>query len=274
MTESSLMRILAIRLLTLSITGSLAQSQPDNPQAIFDRAVADFFEARISESVTGFDRVARLSPRAAPQLWQRGIALYYAGRYKDCRSQFESHRTVNPADVENAAWHFLCVARAESPEKAKAALLPVGEDSRVPMREIYQMFRGALTPDKIIAAAGDQPEAQFYAHLYVGLYHEALGDKARALEHIRTASDARYSMGGYMHRVARVHLQVSSSMSETWTFDRLDRLGTHKTTLLGQPRVVNTPEGKAIEFDGVDDAIFLEVHPLAGAETFTWEVIF
>ncbi|MGH9719193.1 MAG: LamG domain-containing protein [Bryobacteraceae bacterium] len=62
--------------------------------------------------------------------------------------------------------------------------------------------------------------------------------------------------------------------SETWTFDRLDRLGRHPATVLGNPRVIDTPEGKAIEFDGVDDAIFLDVQPLAGAETFTWEVIF
>jgi lipoprotein NlpI len=84
---------------------------------------------------------------------------------------------VNPDDVENAAWHFLCVARAESPAKAKAALLPVGPDARAPMREVYQMFRGTLTPEQVISAAGSQPDGQFYAHLYLGLYFEALGMK-------------------------------------------------------------------------------------------------
>jgi len=74
-----------------------------------------------------------------PQLWQRGIALYYAGRYDDCRKQFEAHRTVNPDVVENAAWHFLCVARADSVAAARAALLPVGPDRRVPMHEVYGM---------------------------------------------------------------------------------------------------------------------------------------
>lgn len=62
--------------------------------------------------------------------------------------------------------------------------------------------------------------------------------------------------------------------SEVWTFDRLDRIGGHATTVLGNPRVVDTPVGKAIEFDGVDDAVFVDVHPLAGAETFTWEAVF
>ena len=182
----------------------------DNPKEIFDRAVNDFHAARIEESVAGFDRVVKLAPNAAPQLWQRGIAQYYAGRYKECRAQFELHRTVNPNDVENAAWHFLCVARAENPEKAKRALLPVGPDPRTPMREIYQMFRGELNPDQVLTAGAKDVEGQFYAHLYVGLYLEALGKTDGALEHIRIAADDRYSAGGYMHSVARVHLKLRS----------------------------------------------------------------
>ena len=185
-----------------------AQSPGERPQAVMDRAVADFFAGKFAESVAGFDAVARLEPAAAPQLWQRGIALYYAGRYKDCRQQFESHRTVNPNDVENAAWHFLCVARAESPRAARAALLPVGPDARTPMRQVYSMFRGELKPEEVMAAAGDRPDGQFYAHLYVGLYLEATGNKAAALEHITAAADERYALGGYMHRVAQVHLKT------------------------------------------------------------------
>jgi lipoprotein NlpI len=186
-----------------------AQTSAERPQVIFERAIADFRSGRITESVAGFDTVARLLPNEAPQLWQRGIALYYAGRYKDCRTQFESHRTVNPNDVENAAWHFLCVARQESPEKAKAALLPVGPDSRKPMSEIYQMFRGTLTPENVLAAAGAQPAGQFYAHLYLGLYFEATGNKGNAREHITTAAADRFAAaGGYMHSVAQVHLGI------------------------------------------------------------------
>jgi hypothetical protein len=63
-------------------------------------------------------------------------------------------------------------------------------------------------------------------------------------------------------------------MTETWLFDRLDQIGGHKTTVLGAPRVVDSPVGKAVEFDGVDDALFFDVHPLAGAKIFTWEAIF
>src|SRR5580704_5949426 len=192
--------------LALTVPG---QAPADRPQAIFDRAVADFRNGRITESVAAFDALAQLLPDRAPGLWQRGIALYYAGRYQDCRAQFESHRTVNPNDVENAAWHFACVAREETPTQARAALLPVGPDSRNPMREIYEMFRGTLTPEQVLAAASGQLESEFYAHLYLGLYFEALGNSGRALEHITTAAADRYAAaGGYMHEVARIHLQI------------------------------------------------------------------
>jgi hypothetical protein len=69
-------------------------------------------------------------------------------------------------------------------------------------------------------------------------------------------------------------LSFAFAGAEVWTFDRLDRLGNHPTKVVGNPHVIDTPAGKAIEFDGVDDAIFVDVHPLAGAKAFTWEVIF
>lgn len=61
---------------------------------------------------------------------------------------------------------------------------------------------------------------------------------------------------------------------EIWRFDRLDSIGGHATTVLGHPQMTETPIGPAVAFDGVQDALFLDVHPLAGAKTFTMEMIF
>lgn len=204
------MRHLLRLILVACALAAHAQPAPaQSPQAILDRAVDEFENGRFGESVSAFDDLVRIVPDYKPQLWQRGIALYYAGRYGDCRTQFELHRAVNPDDVENAAWHFLCVARAESLEKARASLLAVGPDARVPMRQIYQMLRGSMTPDEVLAAAGGDASAQFYAQLYVGLYAEASGQKNVALDHIRAAAADRYAaVGGYMHTVARVHLRT------------------------------------------------------------------
>ena len=60
----------------------------------------------------------------------------------------------------------------------------------------------------------------------------------------------------------------------TWRFDDTASLGGHPTKVLGHPQVIETPMGKAIAFNGVDDGLCVDVHPLAGAETWTWEMIF
>ncbi len=60
----------------------------------------------------------------------------------------------------------------------------------------------------------------------------------------------------------------------TWRFEDTASLGGHASKVLGHPKVIETPMGKAIAFNGVDDALFVGVHPLAGAETWTWEMIF
>jgi hypothetical protein len=67
---------------------------------------------------------------------------------------------------------------------------------------------------------------------------------------------------------------ATSGSGETWHIDNLKRIGGHAVTVLGHPRVIAAPGGHAVEFNGVDDALFLGVHPLAGAETWTWEVVF
>ena len=181
-----------------------------SPRDVMAKAVDDFRAGRVAQSAAGFDQLARLIPGQAPELWQRGIAQFYAGRFRDCRDMFISHRTVNPDDVENAAWHFLCVARAESPAAARQQILPVGRDARVPMREVYQMFQGRATPAQVMAAAGADLSAQFFGRLYVGLYLEATGDRVTGREFIAIAAQDRFAnVGGYMHAVARVHMMVT-----------------------------------------------------------------
>jgi len=60
----------------------------------------------------------------------------------------------------------------------------------------------------------------------------------------------------------------------TWELNRLDSIGGHKVTQIGSPKVIETPQGKAIEFDGQGDGLFLETNPLAGLKEFTAEISF
>ena len=58
-----------------------------------------------------------------------------------------------------------------------------------------------------------------------------------------------------------------------WKFDNLKRLGGHGVTVIGGPRVIKAPGGKAVEFDGVDDGLLVGVNPVAGARAFTVEAV-
>jgi Concanavalin A-like lectin/glucanases superfamily len=72
-----------------------------------------------------------------------------------------------------------------------------------------------------------------------------------------------------------VHAQESGeAVEQVWRFDQTSSLGGHTAKVLGHPQVVKTPYGKAVVFNGLGDALFTDVHPLAGANTWTWEVIF
>ena len=202
------------RELTKAITDycEVIKLDPRLPDAWQNRGSTHFKLGHIKESIADFDKFIELLPFEAPQHWQRGIAYYYAGRFEAGRKQFELHQTVNPNDVENAVWHFLCVARASNVEKARAALIPIQGDSRVPMMEVHALFAGKLKPEDVLkaAAAGDPPQPRlnrqlFYAHLYLGLYFEALGDDKQAREHIAKAA-GEFQTGDYMGDVARVHL--------------------------------------------------------------------
>ncbi len=185
--------------------------KPD-PDALFREGVQAFYDAKPKESVAAFDKLIALEPRVKPQLWQRGLSLYLAGDYKGGREQFEVHQTVNSNDVENAAWHFICVARAENLEAAKKALIPISGDARVPMKEVHDLFAGQGTVEDVLKAAETgEGEAlrnhRCYAHLYLGLYFEALGDEPKAREHmLKAAKD--YSMDHYMGKSAQVHVKV------------------------------------------------------------------
>lgn len=67
---------------------------------------------------------------------------------------------------------------------------------------------------------------------------------------------------------------LARSRTEIWTFDNLKRIGGLAVRTEGGPRVIRSPLGRAIAFDGVDDVVFLDAHPLAGAERFSFEALF
>jgi lipoprotein NlpI len=112
---------------------------PKASTAYNNRGWEQFKLNKIDRAIEDFDRYIQLEPKQEPYHWQRGIAYYYAGKYDLGRKQFELHQSVNPHDVENGVWHFMCVARASSFEKAQESMIPISGDRRVPMTEILRI---------------------------------------------------------------------------------------------------------------------------------------
>ncbi len=186
--------------------------------ALQRRGEARFFDAKIAEAIADFDDFLALVPEQDPHHWQRGLCYYYAGEFEKGKAQFERHQTVNSQDVENAVWHYLCAVRAPggSVAVARKSLIPITGDGRVPMKEIHELFAGRGSAESVLSAAREDGDGVLseaernhlcYAHLYLGLYFESLGEVEKSAEHIRMAADD-YSMDHYMGRTARVHAKL------------------------------------------------------------------
>ena len=198
----------AVELATAAI-----RKEPDLAGAWYLRGREHFRIAKFDESLADFDRFVELRPDLASRQWERGITCYYAGKFDVGAKQFELYQTFHDSDVENSVWRYLCQARVEGVEKAREAMLPIKNDPRVPMMQVYDLYRGRATPDDVLTAAraGEPSDAElnqrlFYAHLYLGLYYEATGDNDQAKTHIVEAAD-KHKIGHYMWDVARVHAE-------------------------------------------------------------------
>ena len=130
---------------------------PEQADYTIGEAASASSSARSNESIDDFDRYLKLRPDQEPAHWKRGISYYYAGRFADGRKQFEGYQTVDDNDVENAVWRYLCMARSDGVAKARATILPIKRDGRVPMMEVYALYRGDITADAVLARGEGNP---------------------------------------------------------------------------------------------------------------------
>jgi lipoprotein NlpI len=183
---------------------------PKDARAI--RLAGDLYlrSGKINSSIKQFERYIELVPADKPELWQYGIALALAGRFDEGKKLFELHRVVNPNDVENAAWHFLCVAKKSGLKEAKRSVLPAPNDSRRPMEEIHRLLidgdeRRVLDAiDALPADSAARSEASFFGNLYLGLYADAQNNPTKAKRLVGEA--AKVDQVNYMADIARVYL--------------------------------------------------------------------
>jgi len=175
----------------VELLGKAIAKEPSNVSLLQIRGETLFRMGKVKESVPDFDKVVELRPESKAANWQRGIALYYVGRFKDGAEQFEEHHRVNPDDVENTFWYFLCLAKADSMDAARKKIIPSRGDSRAPLMDVYRLVRAEATPqdvEKAIegfdAGTAQRKQAEFYGYLYLGLWFDLQGDTAKAIDYL------------------------------------------------------------------------------------------
>jgi lipoprotein NlpI len=179
---------------------------------------AYFATGKPKQSVAAYDRLLKDRPNLKPQLWQRGLALYYAGDYAAGIDQLESHQSYNSQDVENSVWHLMMKAKIGSVAQARQAMIPISRDGRVPMKQIFDMFAGTGSPKSVLQACDydessstgviDPDSATYHGWLYIGLYHEMMGDPDAARKAMTQAEKFNPLTSGLMAHIAKAHLLI------------------------------------------------------------------
>ena len=164
-----------------TVPSAVATTGPSVSTSVSD-GMAAFASGNVDQSIQIYDAIIEADPRRKPFLWQRGLSLYYAGRYEDGAQQFAADVAVNPNDTEEQIWHLLCLAQVTgSLEEARPMKLTVGKDRRPVMRAVQNLFLSGGLNDKQqlmdLAENGDVG-SRFYASLYLSLYYESLSNVA------------------------------------------------------------------------------------------------
>jgi hypothetical protein len=61
---------------------------------------------------------------------------------------------------------------------------------------------------------------------------------------------------------------------QIWMVDGTGRVGGHRATVWGAPKVTDTDRGRAVCFDGKQDGLVVDANPIAGLAAFTLELLF
>jgi lipoprotein NlpI len=196
---------------------ALAKS-PDSTEWLTRRGDARLFLGDAKGAVADFEKEIALDPSHDAPHWRLGIAYYFAGDFAKSARQFEKYHAFDARDRENGVWQFLANARIAGIEKARAAMLEYKRFDREPFPSLYEMFAGKKTGAEVLAemekkGLGADPLVMFFAHYYVGLNAELLGDKDAAREHLAKAVALAVKSGarggpGYMGQVARLHYEA------------------------------------------------------------------
>jgi len=174
--------------------GARPAAAPEDGPTLHAKAIDLFHRKEFRASVEEFDRAIQAGGQThtSDACWERGLALYYAGDPTKAREQFDAYHRVDPLDIENGLWRYLCVAAGDGAEKAREALPAYERKTRPPFPALLDLYAGRGTIEAVLeqASAGAtgtrRDENLFYAHFYVAKHLQAKKDPA-AREHIEKA---------------------------------------------------------------------------------------
>ena len=168
-----------------------------------------FSAGRLAESVAGFDTLARIDPgRRAAALAARDRALLRRPlqglpaavriaphgepeRRRECRLAFPLRR---PRRISPGRPGGLVAGRPGSAHADAAGLRHVSRHA-----ETRRSAGGGRRPPRSRSSTRTSTS---------GCTPKRSATRTRALEHIKAAADDRFAMGGYMHTVAKLHLNI------------------------------------------------------------------
>lgn len=195
------------------------EADPKDVNPYSRRGDAHFMRGNFPKAVADYDKMVELDPSQDAGHWRRGIAHFYAGQYEKAARQFEIYHTTDNVDRENGIWRFFSQAKAHGLERAREGLLKYEKDDREPFPDVYRLFAGKITPEKILErireAKIDDEEREkrlFYAHLYIGLNLAVEKKPEQAVKHLRLAVANTWGPTAgfgpaYMWHVGRLHYE-------------------------------------------------------------------
>ena len=77
-----------------------------------------------------------------------------------------------------------------------------------------------------------------------------------------------------LYNFTSANTKTDTTYYEIWEIDTLENIGGHSTTVIGNPKVVSTDMGRAVQFDGVGDMLLIDANPLGNTTEYTVEIIF
>ncbi|CAI7850827.1 unnamed protein product [Closterium sp. NIES-54] len=216
---------------TIAMEGGFGGNR-EAARASVRRGMELFVENDVQGSVVEFDRALQLDPSQEPYLWQRGLSLYYLGKFQEAAEQFRKDVAVNPNDTEEVRCGAVRCIVVRTPHRLQLILefgsscgfpsplpkppSPASSPSLIPKLGPHASSSPpppgspfCLSVQILAAAAADfgRPSALFYANLYVGLFYESEGDQDQSRRYILEAAQSPYGLrsGDYMAALARVH---------------------------------------------------------------------